>query len=217
MSILTNMLQAAIFVLAFFAMFEILGLRRTAVRGDFLLYIMSGIFLYMTQTKTMGAVAGAEGPASPMMQHAPMNTIIAILFIYYTIVPFEIENAAAAYGMILISWLYGIALGMVFLAIKPWNPGVVSIMSTVYQRANMIASGTMFLANSLPGYMRDMFDWNTLFHLIDQCRGFTFLNYDPHNTSISYPIYVSLIFLFLGLLGEFYTRRAVSISWSAKR
>jgi ABC-type polysaccharide/polyol phosphate export permease len=235
MSILTNMLQEAIFVLAFFAMFEILGLRRTAVRGDFLLYIMSGIFLYMTHTKTMGAVAGAEGPASPMMQHAPMNTIIAILsaafgalyvqtlsliailFIYYTIVPFEIENAAAAYGMILISWLYGIALGMVFLAIKPWNPGVVSIMSTVYQRANMIASGKMFLANSLPGYMRDMFDWNPLFHLIDQCRGFTFLNYDPHYSSISYPIYVSLVFLVLGLLGEFYTRRAVSISWSAKR
>lgn len=57
-----------------------------------------------------------------------------------------------------------------------------------------------------------MFDWNPLFHLIDQCRGFTFLNYDPHYSSISYPIYVSLVFLVLGLLGEFYTRRAVSIS-----
>jgi len=79
MSILTNMMQAIIFVLAFYIMFDLLGLRRTAIRGDFLLYIMSGVFLYMTHAKTLGAVAGAEGPSSPMMQHAPMNTIVAIL------------------------------------------------------------------------------------------------------------------------------------------
>ena len=78
MAILMNMLQAAIFVMAFYVMFSILGLRGAAIRGDFLLYIMTGIFLYMTHTKSLGAVVGAEGPASPMMQHAPMNTIVSI-------------------------------------------------------------------------------------------------------------------------------------------
>ena len=48
MSILLNMMQAAIFVLAFFFMFSLLGLKGAAIRGDFLLYIMSGIFLFMT-------------------------------------------------------------------------------------------------------------------------------------------------------------------------
>ena len=71
--LLLNMLQAFIFIIVFYAMFLILGMRGAAIRGDFLLYIMSGIFLFMTHTKAMAAVFGSEGPASPMMQHAPMN------------------------------------------------------------------------------------------------------------------------------------------------
>lgn len=235
MSILLNILQVVIMVAVFYVMFDILGLRGSALRGDFLLFIMSGIFMYMTHTKTMGAVFNAEGPASPMMQHAPMNTIVAILsaafgalyiqvlsmvailFVYYTVVPFTIDNPVGAFGMLLLAWYEGMALGMVLLAMKPWHPTAVGILSTLYQRANMIASGKMFVANSLPGYMRDLFDWNPLFHIIDQTRGFLFLNYDPRYTSISYAVILATVFLVLGLLGEFYTRRAVSASWSARQ
>jgi ABC-type polysaccharide/polyol phosphate export permease len=77
--IFLNMLQSLTLVLIFYVMYAVLGLRGTMIRGDFLLYIMSGIFLYMTQIKTMGAVVGSDGPASPMMQHAPMNTFVAIM------------------------------------------------------------------------------------------------------------------------------------------
>jgi ABC-type polysaccharide/polyol phosphate export permease len=73
-----NMLQVILFVAVFYVMFSVLGLRGSAVRGDFLLYVMSGIFLFMCHTKAVSAVAGADGPNSPMMQHAPMNTVIAI-------------------------------------------------------------------------------------------------------------------------------------------
>jgi len=236
MSILRNMLQAAIFVMAFFVMFTILGMRSAALRGDFLLYIMSGIFLFMTHTKTLGAVVGAEGPSSPMMKHAPMNTIIAIaaaalstlyiqvlslfaiLFIYHAAwTPITIDQPIQAFGMLLLAWFTGISIGMVLLALKPWFPTFVGIVSTVYQRANMIASGKMFVANALPNFMIAMFDWNPLFHCIDQSRGFVFINYMPRNTSIEYPIWFGIILLMIGLMGEFYTRRHVSISWSAKR
>ncbi len=178
MSILRNMLQAAIFVMAFFVMFTILGMRSAALRGDFLLYIMSGIFLFMTHTKTLGAVVGAEGPSSPMMKHAPMNTIIAIaaaalstlyiqvlslfaiLFIYHAAwTPITIDQPIQAFGMLLLAWFTGISIGMVLLALKPWFPTFVGIVSTVYQRANMIASGKMFVANALPNFMIAMFDW----------------------------------------------------------
>ena len=74
-----NIIQAVMFVMFFYFMFTVLGMRGAAIRGDFLLYMMSGVFLFMTHTKTVGAVVGAEGPSSPMMQHAPMNTTIAIL------------------------------------------------------------------------------------------------------------------------------------------
>ncbi len=231
-----NMLQILVFVMAFYIMFTVLGLRGAAIRGDFLLYLMSGIFLFMTHTKTLGSVVGSEGPASPMMQHAPMNTVVsicaaalgalyiqtlsllAILFVYHVaFTPVVIEDPIGAYGMFLIAWFTGAALGVVFLALKPWFPTAVSVMTTVYQRANMIASGKMFVANSLPSFMLAMFDWNPLFHAIDQARGFTFINYNPRYTSIEYPLLLGITFLMIGLMGEFYTRRHASISWNARR
>ena len=146
MAIGVNMLQVIIFVLAFYVMFSILGLRGAAIRGDFLIYIMSGIFLYMTHTKSLGAVVGSEGPASPMMQHAPMNTVVAItsaalgalyiqvlslilvLFAYHVAwTPVTIDQPMNALGMLVLAWFSGAAIGLVFLAMKPWFPSIVSL------------------------------------------------------------------------------------------
>ncbi len=235
-AILMNMLQAVVFVVAFYVMFTVLGLRSAALRGDFLLYIMSGIFLFLTHTKTLGSVVGSEGPASPMMKHAPLNTIIAIaaaalgtlyiqvlslaviLFIYHAVFnPVVIDQPIPAFGMLLVAWFTGLAIGVVLLALKPWFPTFVSIFTTVYQRVNMIASGKMFVANTLPAFMLSLFDWNPLFHAIDQSRGFVFLNYTPRYTSYEYAITAGLVLLMIGLMGEFYTRRHASASWSARR
>ena len=234
-----NMLQAVVFVGAFYVMFSVLGLRGNALRGDFMVYIMTGVFLYMTHVKTMSAVLGSEGPASPMMQHAPMTTAIAItaamlsalyiqllslfavLFIYDVAfnpgVIRQIDDPIGCLGMVLLSWFSGAAVGMVLLAAKPWFPTPVSILGTIYQRANMIASGKMFVANTLPGYMLVMFDWNPLFHTIDQSRGYAFLDYMPRNSNIAYPLYLSLALLMIGMMGEFYTRKHASASWNARR
>jgi len=231
-----NMLQTALFVMAFYVMFTVLGLRTSAVRGDFLLYVMSGVFLFMCHTKTVGAVAGAEGPNSPMMQHAPMNTVVsivaaavsslylqtltmlAILFVYHVaFTPLYIDDPIGAYAMVVLAWFTGCAVGLLFLVIKPWFPNGVAIMTTVYQRANMIASGKMFLANTLPGFMLKMFDWNPLFHAIDQARGYVFINYNPHYSSWQYAFWVGIVFTMIGLMAEFYTRQHVSVSWNARR
>ncbi|MDQ2094265.1 ABC transporter permease [Rhodalgimonas zhirmunskyi] len=236
MSILINLMQVGIMVAAFYVLFTLLGLRHAALRGDFLLYILSGIFLYMTHVKTLGAVAGSEGPSSAMMQHAPMNTIIAIissalsvlyiqvlslaviLFGYHVgVTPFDVFDPIGAMGMVLLAWFSGAALGMVFLAVKPWFPTFVTIATTVYQRANMIASGKMFLANTLPPSKLVLFSWNPLFHIIDQSRGFVFINYFPRNSNWHYALYLAIAFLMIGLMGEFYTRRHASKSWSARR
>ena len=234
--LLMNMMQTVVFVAAFYFMFSILGLRGSAIRGDFLLYIMSGIFLFMTHTKAMGAVLKADGPASAMMKHAPMNTLISIsssaiaslyiqvlsmavvLYLYHVIFgPITIQNPVGAMAMVLLAWFSGVAVGMIFSALKPWLPEFVSISSSIYARANMIASGKMFVANTLPGFMLAMFDWNPLFHAIDQARGFVFINYNPHYSSISYPIKVSIILIMIGLMLEFYTRKHASASWEAAR
>lgn len=231
-----NMMQTLLLVLVFYVMFGVFDMRGAAIRGDFLLYIMSGIFLFMCHIKAIAAVMHAEGPGSPIMKHAPMNTLISVvaaalgalyiqvlslvvvLFIYHVaITPITIHDPVGAMAMVLLSWFSGVGIGMVFLALKPWIPGFAEIGSQVYMRANMIASGKMFVANNLPGFMLVYFDWNPLFHTIDQARGFVFINYVPMQTSASYPFYVAIVGLMIGLMGEFYTRQRASLSWEARR
>lgn len=232
--LISNIVQTLIFFFVFYALYGLLGMRGAATRGDYVLYLLSGIFVFMTNTKTMGAVAGSEGPTGAMMQHAPMTTAVAItssaLAALYTqtlsiltilvgyhlgVKPVEIHDPIGFMGMVLLAWFSGACIGLVVLAARPWAPGLVGFAAAVYSRSNMIFSGKMFVANSLNYTMLKFFDWNPLFHIIDQARGYMFPNYFPHNSTISYPVYVSLTLLMIGLMGEFYSRKHVSVSWTA--
>ena len=119
--------------------------------------------------------------------------------------------------MLMLAWFSGVAVGLVFLACKPWSPGLAGLAQNVFARANMIASGKMFVANTMPAHLVALFLWNPLFHIIDQARGFIFVNYNPYHTSVWYPLWVSLALLMVGMMGEFYTRKNASASWSARR
>lgn len=236
MALAVNIMTAVVFVLAFYFMFSVLGLRGAKLRGDFMLYMMSGIFLYLTHIKAVSAVSGADTASSPMMQHAPMNTMISIcsaalgslyiqvlsafviLFVYHVAFNrIEIHEPIGAFAMLLLAWFTGCAVGLLFLALKPWFPTAMNLIQIIYTRANMIASGKLFVANTLPGFMLAMFDWNPLFHAIDQCRGFVFQNYFPRNTDYEYALIVGGVLVMLGLMGEFYTRQHESSSWAARR
>ena len=82
-------------------------------------------------------------------------------------------------------------------------------------RANMIASGKMFVANQLGFLGLYIFGWNPLYHTIDQARGFVFENYSPKFTSLYYPIAFTFVLIVLGMMAEFFTRKAASASWGA--
>ena len=234
--LLMNMFQILVLVLVFYVVFMFIGFGNRGIRGDFLLYVMTGVFLFMCHVKAMTAVVGSEGPTSAMMKHAPMNTYVAIgaaalsqlyiqllsvlvvLFLYHAIwAPVEIQDPLGAILMLLLAWGYGVAVGLVFLAIKPWSPAFVQVTSQFYARVNMFASGKMFVANVLPGFMLPYFAWNPLFHIIDQARGYTFLNYSPNHTSLEFALWIMAAVLMLGLMGEFYTRRRASLSWGAAK
>ena len=75
----------------------------------------------------------------------------------------------------------------------------------------------MVLANNLPPARRNWFDWNPLFHTIDQARGFIFLNYTPRYTSYDYAICYALVCILIGLMAEFFTRQHASASWGKTR
>ena len=236
LSIAISVMQSLMFIAAFYLMFSFLGGRTAALRGNFMVYLMSGIFLYLTHIQTVRAVMGAEGPTSSMMQHAPMNTLVSIcaaafgilytqlisvlcilLLIHTVIEPVEIHNWPGALRMFILAWGSGVVFGIILMAAKPWAPDVVNILSLVYIRANMIFSGKMFLANMMPSLMLPAFIWNPLFHIIDQTRGHVFVNYFPHVTNGYYPFFFTLGALLLGMMLESYTRKHASASWGAAR
>ena len=231
-----SIVQALLLLVIMYFMMSLFGMRRIAVRGDFMLYVMSGVFMFMTHIKAIGAVSGADGPTSQMMMHAPMNPIISImgaalaslyqqalaavviLFVYHAVWnPITIDQPVGMLGMFLLSWFSGVGIGMVFLSAKPWQPEAIGIIVTIYQRANMIASGKMVLANNLATDRRSWFDWNPLFHTIDQARGFIFLNYTPRYTSYEYAVKYALVCVMIGLMAEFFTRQHASASWGKRR
>jgi len=213
-----------------------MGMRRVAIRGDYFIYLMTGIFMFMTHVKAIAAISMSEGPTSPMMQHAPMNTLVAILsaalaqiYIQFLALFFmmfvyhvgwnrlEIDDVSGTIGMVFLAWYTGIGTGLIFLAAKPWFPGAAGLVQQVYTRVNLFASGKMMVANTLPFSMLPYFTWNPLFHIIDQTRGFVFINYNPHFSNWPYAFYVGTALIIIGFIGEGYTRRHASLSWFAKR
>ncbi|MCC5992091.1 MAG: ABC transporter permease [Rhodobacteraceae bacterium] len=233
--LMLNIAQTLILVAVFLVIFLFAGMRAAAVRGDVLLYLMTGVFMFMAHIKVISAVAGAEGPTSSMMKHRPMNSIVAIggaalaelyiqvltvisvLFMYHAIwTPVTIYKPVQTFGIFLSVWFAGLAIGVVMYAMRPWMPAASKLITTIYTRLNMVASGKFFLANALPPAYLPYFMWNPLFQGIDQARGYAFINYNPMHTWAYYPLVVGVGVLVLGLMAEFYTRTRISLSWSAK-
>lgn len=232
--LLMIIVQSAIFIVILLTLYVLIGIRSSPIRGDFMLYIMSGIFIFMTHVQTAGAVAASHSLTSGVVKHEPLNAAVliagaacamlyrqliscfVILSVYHlAFTPITIHDPVGAMALLLLAWFSGIAVGMVFLGIKPWSPALSRTLTTFYQRVNMFASGKMFVANTIPNFMLPWFIWNPLFHLIDQERGFLFINYSPHKTWLLYPLWVTLACFMVALLINFTTRKYESVSWSA--
>ena len=77
--LLVSIAQSLVGIGVMLIMFWLIGRSMgNQLRGDYILYIMSGIFSFMAHAKAIKAVSSAEGPTSSMMKHAPMNTIVSV-------------------------------------------------------------------------------------------------------------------------------------------
>jgi ABC-type polysaccharide/polyol phosphate export permease len=236
MGLAKEILQASLLVIFFYVLITFLNMRSVSVRGSFIVYVMTGVFLFLTHIKAIGKVLGSGGPTNPLLKHAPVTTLLiisstalsalyiqllavgAILFITHVMIePVYFYDFRGVAGMFFMAWISGVSVGLVFLSLNPFMPGVISIVAKIYQRANMIFSGKMFLANTLPSVMLPFFTWNPLFHAIDQARGYAFINYVPRNTSLMYPIYFTLAFVVIGMMFEHWGRKYASESWNSRR
>jgi ABC-type polysaccharide/polyol phosphate export permease len=224
MGFIALLIQPMILFIAFYVMFEVFG-RAMLIRGDFMLFMMTGIFLYRAHIQAVTTLKGAGHAASGMMFYAKTSTLLSILAAainqLYIVILSIIVIMGTAYlirgemevynppGLILplfLAWASGLAVGLLFLAFSPFAPTVIPMLFQVYRRVQMITSGKMFVANSIPAAVLPFFSWNPLFHSIDQARGEAFINYLPRVTSIEYPLYFTMAAFAIGFTVEFAMR-----------
>lgn len=232
--LLMTILQSSVFILGFLGFYLIMKVRHSPIGGDFVVFAMSGIFPFMVFSQAMAAIASAGAGSGTLLKHGPLSTavligaaglavlyrmtitILIVLWFYHTLFsPVELYDPLGCYMIVLLAWFVGGSIGLVLLSLRPRFPQGIRVITQLLQRINMVASGKMFVANLLPGFMLKIFAWNPLFHIVDQMRGYAYLNYTPHKTSLSYAFYVGLSVLMVGLMAEFVTRNSTSLSTSA--
>lgn len=59
--LLMTIMRSMIMVGVFFLLFYVLQVRSSPIRGNFIVYIMSGIFMFMTHNQAIQAVISAKG------------------------------------------------------------------------------------------------------------------------------------------------------------
>ncbi|MEL6582487.1 MAG: hypothetical protein AAFQ36_01525 [Pseudomonadota bacterium] len=212
--------------LIFFAVYEFFG-RSMLIRGDFVMFMMTGIFAYLMHIRAVKNLQGAGGGAAGMIFYARASKLLNLLAsafheLYLNIIAMMVVMATAYFVRgyleayqphymikpMFFAWASGLGVGMTFAAIAPMAPMFASSFFMIYRRVQMITSGKAFVANVLPTSLLPFFTWNPLFHCIDQARGFAFINYVPRVTNMSYPIYCTLALISFALITQYAYRAA---------
>jgi len=220
----------AMFIGMFYMIYSFMG-RSIAIRGDFMMFLLTGVALMVVHMKAIGSVRSASKATSAIMQHVPMTVILSItskafaglylqcvavmiivIVLWIIGMDLTVHNPNGLVLPVFFAWASGIAVGLVLMVIAPLAPAIMGTFTQLYMRAQMITSGKFIPAGYLPTSLVVYFDWNPLFHCIDQARLETFVNYNKEVSSMSYPIWFTAAFLVLGLMGEFWSRKNLSRS-----
>lgn len=199
------------------------------IRGDFGLYMLTGVSCFLLHNKIFKAVSNTSPVASlPLLGISEGTTIVGTVFhevylqaimvimflagIYLWYGRLDIDKPVMMLAIYLIVMIWSVAMGLVFYSLTPLAPKVFSAIAQVYRRIGIMTSGKMFVGNviGIIGGGRFLFTIyliNPLFHCIDQMRGAVFENYTPIFTSIWYPLEMSGIFLVAGVIIYVGTRR----------
>jgi len=195
LGLLLVMIQSLTMLAVFFLLFTVLGMRSAAIRGDFVVFLLTGIFLFLTHNKAVASAMGAVSPVGGLTLHTPISSLLNILAsvlsgLYLQVLGFalillvvhimrgglEFYNPAGLIFPFFMAWASGIAIGLMFGVLRPFAPKFIPMIAMMYRRANMITSGKMLPANYMSATMITWFDWNPLFHTNDQAREHTYIN-----------------------------------------
>lgn len=211
--------QALVLVILIVLFLNALNTGQLMVRGNAMLSVLTGVFLFLVHGRTFGRVVGSAVAAGRMVRQRSTPPILlylsaALASLYIQILalmvmllathalfePVTIDappQAAVAMGL---AWFSGLGAGVLAVSLRPYAPKLLQIAAGFYSRSNMFFSGKMVLASGLSSTVLQFFLWNPLFHTIDQARGAVFINYTATVTNLFYPFGVGAACLLLGLM-----------------
>lgn len=226
----SEVVQALVLVLLIMLFLNALHIGQFMVRGNAMLSVLTGVFLFLVHTRAFSRVAAGPGGAGRMVRHRPTAPLLlhlsaALAGLYIQILallvmlfathvlfsPVAIDAAPRAGLAFGLAWFSGLGAGVLAASLRPWAPKLVQIAGSFYARSNMFFSGKMVLASGLSATVLQYFLWNPLFHCIDQARGAVFINYTAAATDLRYPFAFGSVCLLLGLMiGQRTNRLAVA-------
>ncbi len=198
----------------FWFVFEVIGKRGLVLRGDLITFLLTGIFLFFLCVRTQARVKldggkAMMGRAQPILRAWAGAISVLYVTVAAMVIVFagnwmimgvaELQDPAGVIAPVLVTWLFGLGAGF-FLSGLSLDIGARETMNLVFSRVMFVTSGKFFVANAVPGWVRIWFDWNPLFHLVDQLRGAVFVNYTARHTSLEYPAAVAFGLMALGLM-----------------
>lgn len=215
----SEIVQALVLVILIMVFLNALNIGQLMVRGNAMLSVLTGVFLFLVHTRAFSRVIASAAKAGKMVRHRStppvllyLSAALASLYIqilalmvmlFATHVLFEPvmidapPRAALAVGL---AWFSGLGTGVLAVSLRPYAPKLLQIAAQFYARSNMFFSGKMVLASGLSATVLQYFLWNPLFHTIDQARGAVFINYTATVTNLFYPFATGALCLLLGLM-----------------
>ncbi|MEM7239360.1 MAG: ABC transporter permease [Pseudomonadota bacterium] len=228
--ILISISQPILSGLAVYIFMNMLGTSSGKIRGDDLSFIVLGFIFFFLHIRTAASVAGslrgdmlAHNRLSPFLLVAvkacstgykmTLALLLMLLLNYLIRGVFEMQLPLIFILTVFASWIGGVAVGVLMMAANrylTWG----GVLSSLYTRVMFITSGKFFVANQLPGFIRPLFDWNPLFHLLDQNRSAAFQHYTARTTSLEYPLIICAVVVVLAALVAHYVKANYSESFA---
>lgn len=223
---LRGALAALAFCLVFYFVITFFGLGFVTVRGDLMVFILIGAGFFFLMQYTVMATIKAMRAGWRMAPHPHLSPILfvyaeslavlynwtlAIVAIFvgnaFVVGRMEFETPLLIFPLFALAWLTGIGIGLVFGFLLGWFSWA-AMLKRVFFKIMFFTSGKFTNANFIPPDMLPFFQWNPLFHLIDQMRDAAFVNYTAQKTNLIYPTLCCLALLGIGhLLYDYSIRR----------
>lgn len=126
--------------------------------------------------------------------------MLLLLGIHIAGYPIKIENPLGVLAACLLIGMMGMGLGFFFASIVPIMPSMRQISTAVLGRPLFLGSGVFFIADTVPGPVREYLLYNPLMHMLELLRSAFFYEFESAYGDWTYATIWSVCTLAFGLL-----------------